>query len=166
MKYGVVCAESISTSVETVIESMPFLTSSGTLMEVSEPLKASPCAGSDQSAVPFTVPSRPLPEASVTVAPEAPSSLYQRARPSVTSAASAAWAGTMGAARPGSSDAAVRPARWPARRLARVRGRAKYVMWGSPAEAWRGLGGGGPALRLCGGGFREGRSRGAGGGGG
>src|SRR3954469_22661235 len=109
MKYGVLWAESISTSVETVIEAMPFRTSSGTLMEVSEPLKASPCAGPDQSAVPFTVPSRPWPEASATVVPEAPSSLYQRARPSVTSAVSAAWAGTVGAARPRRSAAAVMP---------------------------------------------------------
>ncbi len=88
----------------------------------------------DQSAAPLTVPVRPLPEASVTVLPEAASSLYQRARPSVTSAAgaaSAAWAGAVGAASPRNSDAAVSAASRPARRLARTRTRAVWGMSGS-----------------------------------
>ncbi|MBV1942389.1 hypothetical protein KUF83_38485 [Streptomyces sp. BV286] len=107
---------SICTSIETVIEFMPLMMLSGTLTQVLDPLNVSPSPLPDQLAVPLTVPLRPLPEASTATVPEVASSLYQRARPSVISAA---WAGATGPARPMRSEATATAARAPGRNLRR-----------------------------------------------
>ncbi|MGW0338092.1 hypothetical protein ACWD0J_41010 [Streptomyces sp. NPDC003011] len=70
-----------SIEIETVIEFMPLMMLSGTVMKVSEPLNVSPSPAPDQLAVPLTVPFRPLPEASAATVPEVASSRLDNSPP-------------------------------------------------------------------------------------